>query len=115
MGLFADDELQDERLDALEEHVRRLTEMVQMNQLDLIAGQIIALALQAQIDGKVSTDDVDPVISELNSGLGQAREKAAAAAEAASDTWGTLQDGARSAASTLRDSLAEAKSRLEQG
>ena len=26
-----------------------------------------------------------------------------------------LQDGARSAASTLRDSLAEAKSRLEQG
>ena len=81
----------------------------------VIAGQIIALALQAQIDGKVSTDDIDPVISELNSGLGQAREKAAAAAEAASDSWGVLQDGAKSAASSLRDSLAEAKSRLEQG
>ena len=65
MGLFADDDLQDARLDALEEHVRRLTDMVQRNQLDLIDAQIAALALQAQIDEKVSTDEVDPLAENL--------------------------------------------------
>ena len=115
MGLFADDDLQDARLDALEAHVRRLTDMVQSNQLDLIGAQIAALALQSQIDEKVSTDDVDPMIGELNASLGRAREEAQAAAAAATDSWATLQDGAKSAADTLRASLAEATERIEQG
>ena len=58
MGLFADDDLQDVRLDALEEPVRTA---------------------------------------------------------AASESWATLQEGACSAAETLRESLAAAKQRLEQG
>lgn len=115
MGLFADDDLQDARLDALEAHVRRLTDMVQANQLDLLDTQIAAMALQAQIDGKVSADDVDPVIAELNTGLGRARERANAAADAAAESWATLQEGAHSATDTLRASLAEAKDRLAEG
>jgi len=115
MGLFADDDLQDARLAALEEHVRRLTDLVQMGQLDLLSTQIATLELQAQIDQKVSKDEVDPTIGELNDGLGRAREQATAAAAAASESWATMQEGARSAAETLRASLAEAKQRLEQG
>jgi hypothetical protein len=115
MGLFGDDNLQDARLDALEAHVRRLTEMLQENQIELFATQIAALALQAQIDEKVSADDVDPVIAELNTGLGQARERAQAAQAAASESWATLQDGAQSAADTMRASVAAARSRLQQG
>ena len=35
MGIFGDDKLQDQRIAALESHVRSLTETVQANQADL--------------------------------------------------------------------------------
>ena len=35
MGIFGDDKLQDKRIEALEYHVRALTETVQNNQADL--------------------------------------------------------------------------------
>ena len=73
MGLFGDDKAQDERLDALEHHVRVLTETVQANQADLAAGWIAILALQAQVDEKVSASDVDPTIDALNKQLRNAR------------------------------------------
>ena len=50
MGIFGDDKLQDQRIAALERHVRTLTETVQANQADLAAGWIAILALQAQVD-----------------------------------------------------------------
>ena len=82
MGLFGDDKRQDERLDALERHIRAVTETVQRNQLDIAACRIGILAVQAEIDAaaeaiqsrldeKVSTDDVDPVLQELNKELGE--------------------------------------------
>ena len=37
MGIFGDDKLQDERIAALENHVRTLTETVQANQADIVA------------------------------------------------------------------------------
>jgi phosphopantetheine adenylyltransferase len=74
MGLFGDDELQDERLKALENHLRRLTEAVQQNQLDLAASQIKVLGLEAQIGEKVSAADFDPIVIDLNEKLGKARE-----------------------------------------
>ena len=43
MGIFGNDKLQDERLDALEEHVRSLTETVQANQADLAQTWIVML------------------------------------------------------------------------
>ncbi len=82
MGIFGDDKLQDQRIAALERHVRALTETVQANQVDLAAGWIAILALQAQVDEKVSSSDVDPTLGELNQQLAAARnqlEKSSAA------------------------------------
>ena len=119
MGLFGDDKRQDERLDALEQHLRALTETVQQNQLDIAGCRIAIIALQAELeatieavqkrlDEKVSTKDVDPVLKELNDELGQARARAEESEQAAVETWGTLQSGVRDAFQTLRTSLDEA-------
>ena len=45
MGLFADDDKQDQRLDALESHVRALTETVHRLQIDTSELQLLILAL----------------------------------------------------------------------
>lgn len=119
MGLFGDDKRQDERLDALEQHVRVLTETVQQNQLDTAACRIGILAIQAEIeaaaeaiqnrlDEKVSTGAIDPVLQELNVELGQARVRLEESSQAAVETWGTLQGGLRDAFETLRTSVDEA-------
>jgi hypothetical protein len=47
MGIFGDDKLQDERLDALVNHIRKLTQTVQVNQADLVETRIAILGLQA--------------------------------------------------------------------
>ena len=119
MGLFGDDKRQDERLDALEQHVRALTETVQQNQLDIAGCRIGILAIRAKIDAaaeaiqkrldeKISPADVDPVLRELNVELGQARVRLEESSQAAVETWGTLQSGLREAFDTLRTSLDEA-------
>jgi hypothetical protein len=115
MGLFGDDKLQDERLDALEVHVRALTETVQANQVDLAAGWIAILALQAQVDEKVSADEVDPTIGKLNDQLGAARAKLEESSAAASESWATLQNGVRNSFETLRTSVHDATDRLKKG
>ncbi len=114
MGLFADDKLQDERIAALEEHVRVLTETVQANQVDLAEGRIAILALQAKVDEKVSAADVDPTIVKLNQDLGLARKQLEEASEAASESWGKLQGGVRDAFETLRASVREAADRVQE-
>ena len=119
MGLFGDDKRQDERLDALERHIRALTETVQRNQLDIAACRIgilsiqpeieaAAEAIQSRLDEKVSTDDVDPVLQELNKELGEARGRLEESSQAAAATWSTLQGGLRDAFETLRTSVNEA-------
>jgi len=119
MGLFGDDKRQDERLDALEQHIRILTETVQQNQLDIAACRIGILAIQAEIetaakviedrlDEKVSSGEVDPVLQELNGKLGKARVRLEESSEAAVETWGTLQGGVRDSFDALRTSLEDA-------
>ena len=119
MGLFGDDKLQDQRLDALERHIRVLTETVQQNQLDIAACRIGILAIQAEIDAaaeaiqnrldeKVSTSAVDPMLQQLNAELGQARARLEESSQAAAETWGTLQGGLREAFDTLRTSVEDA-------
>ncbi len=119
MGLFGDDKRQDERLDALEQHIRVLTETVQQNQLDIAVCRIGILAIQAEIetaakviedrlDEKVSSGEVDPVLQELNGELGNARVRLEESSEAAVETWGTLQGGLRDAFDALRTSVEDA-------
>ena len=115
MGLFGDDKLQDERIAALELHIRALTETVQANQVDLAAGCIAILALQAQVDEKVSATDVDPTLGALNEQLGAARGQLEKSSAAASESWATLQNGVRQSFETLRSSVHEAADRVKKG
>jgi len=114
MGLFGDDKRQDEQIAALEEHIRILTETVQANQVDLIEGRIALLALQAQINEKVSAADVDPTIVQLNEELTTARDQLEEATAAASESWATLQQGVHDAFETLRTSVRQAAERIQQ-
>jgi len=119
MGWFGNDKEQDSRLDALEGHVRLLTDAVQQNQLDVAASQIAILGIQAEIEAavgvlqerleqKVSVGDVDPVLAQLNTDLGLARERLEESSQAAEDTWFALQGGLQDAFTTLRKSVEEA-------
>jgi hypothetical protein len=115
MGIFGDDKRQDQRIAALENHVRALTETVQANQADLASGWIAILALQAQVDEKVSASDVDPAIGALNQQLGEARKQLEESSAAASESWATLQGGVRQSFETLRTSVHQAAERIQQG
>lgn len=114
MGIFGDDKLQDERLDALENHVRDLTETVQANQADLAETRISILGLQARIDEKVSAADVDPTIVKLNDDLATAREELKQSSAAASESWKTLQGGVNKAFDSLNKGLHDAYAKLKK-
>ena len=115
MGIFGDDKLQDQRIAALERHIRALTETVQANQVDLTAGWIAILALQAQVNEKVSSSDVDPTLGDLNRKLAAAREQLEKSSTAASESWATLQGGVRDSFETLRASVNQAAERAKKG
>lgn len=112
MGIFGDDDRQNERLDALEAHIRVLTEAVRNNQADLTACTIALLSLSNQIDEKVSANEVDPVIAELNAQLRQAREEMEQSNAAAEESWAMLQAGVTESFETLRRSVQLAAERL---
>ncbi len=120
MGLFGDDKRQDERLDALEAHIRVLTESAQQNELDIAETQITLIEtksvvgqLQDQVGQKLSVDEIDPVLGQLNEQLGSARDRLNEVSRAADESWATLQGGARESFATLRSSVREARSRME--
>jgi len=94
----------------LENHLRRVTEAVQQNQLDLAASQIRVLGLEAQIGEKVSAADVDPIVIDLNEKLAKAREVIEEASKVAEGSWVALQRSVRGKVSILQSSI-EAASR----
>ncbi len=108
MGLFGNDEQQDQRLDALESHIRGLTETVQKNQLDTSGIQIQLIKLEAQIGGKLSEADIDPALIELGEQLGVARRQLGEASTAAAESWSALQAGVAEAAATLQAGIQSA-------
>ena len=115
MGIFGDDELQDQRIAALENHVRVLTETVQANQADLAAGWIAILELRAKVDEKISASDVDPTLTALSKQLGEARKELERASASASEGWATLQSGVRQSFETLRASVNQAAEKIQKG
>ena len=115
MGIFGDDKKQDERIAALEDHVRALTETVQANQLDLAEGRIAILGLQAKVDEKISAADVDPTIVKLNEDLATARQELDKTSAAASESWAKLQGGVNDVFESLSTSMRSAYDKLKQG
>lgn len=114
MGLFGNDQEKSARLESLEIHIRELTETVIQSGLDIAALRLAQINLQNQIDGKVSSDAVDPAIRALNEQLGVAREELAKATAAAEDSWATLSAGATEALGTLRKRLEKASADIER-
>jgi hypothetical protein len=105
MGLFGNDEQQDERLNAIESYLRMLTEMVQQNELDVSSVRLHLVRTQTQLDEKISTDEIDPEFIALNQLLGDARRQMMQASSAAEESWSTLQADVRDAFDTLRAGL----------
>jgi hypothetical protein len=114
MTLFTTDKEQDARLGALESHVRAISESIQQTQLDVMKVNISLIRTERLLGGKVSTDDVDPGIVELNEQLGVAREEYEKMSAAAEESWSTLHAGATDALATLRSSVEEAAARAQQ-
>ena len=111
MGLFGNDEQQDQRLDAIESYLRVLTEIAQQNQLDIASLGVRAVVLESQLEEKVAAADVDPALVELNEQIGITRKQVIEAASAAADSWETLQQGVRKALDQLNAGIQQASSR----
>ena len=114
MGLFGNDKEQDARIDALESHVRAISEAIQQNQLDVIKLGIGLIRMESMVSEKVDAGDVDPAIAALNEQLGIARDEYDRVAAAAADSWSALHAGATDAVDALRTSVEEASARIEQ-
>ncbi len=114
MGLFGNDKEQDARIDALESHVRAISEAIQQNQLDVASVWLNLIILEAKVADKISTSDVDPSFITLNEQVAAAREDIGRVSAAASDSWSTLHAGATDALSTLRQSVEDASERIER-
>jgi len=114
MGLFGNDKEQDARIDALESHVRAISEAIQQNQLDVMKLHISMIRMDATVGKKVSTKDIDPGIVSLNEQLGVARQEYEKMSAAAEESWSTLHAGATVAMATLRSSVEAAAARVQQ-
>ena len=118
MGLFADDKAQDKRLDALEQHLRALTETVHRTQIDFADLRISTLGLQKSLEGKLdaklSTSDVDPAFVALHDKLAEARKQSEELTSAAEESWATLEDASRKALETLSSGVRDASDRLKK-
>lgn len=114
MGIFGNDKEQDARIDALESHVRAISEAIQQTQLDVMKAKISMIRLERMLGDKVSTDNLDPAIVALNEQLGVARDEYERMSAAAADSWAMLHEGAARSLATLRNSVEEAAARVQQ-
>ncbi len=113
MGLFGNDQEQDTRLDAIEEWLQGLTEVVQKHQLNTAELRLELLKLQAGVDQKLSEDDFDPVVMQLSDKITEARAVAKQAADAAGEGWVKIQKDAISSLEDLNQELARAAENLD--
>ena len=114
MGLFGNDKEQDARIDALESHIRAISEAIQQNQLDVIKLRLALIKMESAVGAKVDAGEIDPAISALNDQLGDARDEYERMAAAAADSWATLHAGATDAVASLRSAVEEAAERVER-
>lgn len=77
--------LRDQRLAALEGHVRAGLTALQETQIVTVANTAMLLALDNELRQKVSTEEVDPALRKLNDELSEARTKMERAASATAE------------------------------
>ena len=106
--------LQDNRLAALERHVRAGLGALQEAQVALVAHTAMLLALDRELRKKVETSEVDPAIRELNAKLGAAREEMQRTAAASAEAWNVAQDEANKTFDALRKTAADVSERLQK-
>lgn len=109
MSLFQHDDKQDARLDALEQHIRGLSQLVQQSQMDIASVNITLLSLQRQLAEKLSTNELDPSFQVLNDEIKTTRADLERVSEAAADAWEPLQAGVTKSLSVLRDQIEQLK------
>ena len=119
MGLFGNDKEQDERLSNMEEWLQGLTGVVQKNHLatsqlriDLMKVQSSVKKLQSNVSEKLSQEDFDPAVIQLNDQLAKTRVKYEEAKSAAAENWASLQNNAMQALEDLDRQLQEASERM---
>ena len=91
MSIFGADKEQDKRLDAIEEHLRTLTEDLARARLGIAGNRAIVLGLQAAMEEKLQADDFDPAVMEFSEKLGQARVVFGQLEEATNEQWAAMQ------------------------
>ena len=114
MSLFGNDKEQDARLDAIEDWLQGLTGVVQKNHLAASQLRIDLMKLQSGVDEKLSEEDFDPTVIQLNDRLAQARVKYEEAKSAAAENWTSLQNSAMQALEELDQELQEAAERMDE-
>ena len=72
------------------------------------------MKLQSGVDEKLSTEDFDPTVIQLNDQLAQARVQYEKARSAAAENWTSLQQGAMKALEELDQELQDAADRMDQ-
>lgn len=114
MGIFGNDDQQNERLDAIELKMRRMTEQISQLSIDLGVTRMELLKARVAVDDAISAADVDPIFGRLNEELKEARATLEASQAAADDAWVTLQDSNDDALETLRAGFDNAWSTLNE-
>jgi hypothetical protein len=114
MSLFGNDKEQDARLDAIEEWLQGLTGVVQKNHLATSQLRIGLMKLQSGVAEKLSEEDFDPTVMQLNDHLARARVKYEEAKSAAAENWTSLQNSAMQALEDLDRELQEAADRMDE-
>lgn len=113
MGIFGNDQEQDERLNAIEEWLQGLTKVVQNHQLNTAELRLELLKLQAGVDRKLSENDFDPLVMQFSDKITEAREVAKQAADTAGEGWAKIQKSAISSLEDLNEELARAVENVE--
>jgi chromosome segregation ATPase len=101
MSIFGRDKEQDERLDEVERHLRRMIEQISQLSIDLSVTrvelrkvQVTTDALSKSLAGKIDLSSIDPVLDAFNSKLKATRAALQEAKEAADADWEMLQSDA---------------------
>ena len=107
MSIFGADKKQDERLDAIEEHLRAVTGDLARARIAIANIRADIMSLKSALREKVAADDLDPAILDFNENLGKARVTYERLEQATLEQWDSAQQ-------QLSDSLKSMEEVLEE-